>query len=57
MGRFDDSRPPVARIVMDAGIVPLTPQILGNLRVVMMIVVLVHVRPKYGIYNVKLGVL
>ena len=51
MGRFDDPGPPVPRIEMDAGIVSLTEQLLGNLRVVMMVVVLVHVSPKYEIYN------
>ena len=56
VGRFDDPCPPVPRIVMDAGIIPLTPQLLGNLGMVMMIVVLVHVTPKYGSYNIKLGV-
>ena len=49
MGRFDDSRPPAPGVEMDAGIVSLTEQLLGNLRVVVVVVILVHVSPKYGI--------
>ena len=51
MGRFDDPGTSASRIEMDAGIVSLTEQLLGNLRVVVVVVVLVHVSPKYGIYN------
>ena len=51
MGRSDDPRSPAPGVEMDAGIVSLTEQFLGNLRVVMVVVVLVHVSPKYGIYN------
>ena len=46
MGRFDDPGTSASRIEMDAGIVSLTEQFLGNLGVVMMVVVFVHVAPK-----------
>ena len=51
MGGFDDPGTPVPGVEIDAGIVSLTKQLLGNLRVVVVVVVLVHVSPKYGIYN------
>ena len=53
MGRLDDPSPPAPGVEMDAGIVSLTEQLLGNLGMVVVVVVLVHVRPKYGIIMSK----
>ena len=47
MGGLDDPGSSVPRVVVDAGVVSLTEQLVSDLGVVVVVGVLVHVRPEH----------